>query len=280
MLRLCEQTPPFGWQRCWPSRWPHSSRRRSRPRATRPAKMEQVLVGRASVIDGDTLEEHGRRIRLAAIDAPESRQSCRQARTIVAVRPPRRLRAGRPDRRAAGDVPLAWARPLSARGRLLRGRQGRSRWLDGRAGPCAGVPQVRHGLYPARGRRPRRAAGSVGWVVRPAMGLARRPRRRGFRAYLRWQLAATASACSRVARPLAAAWRSANAPYILAAQRLDGNRGMLAKASPWLGRKYFLDKMSHQRSRRRLLHALLDTDLHPAGSGGVGICRKLRAELA
>jgi endonuclease YncB( thermonuclease family) len=37
---------------------------------------EQVAVGRASVVDGDTIELHGQRIRLAAIDAPEARQSC------------------------------------------------------------------------------------------------------------------------------------------------------------------------------------------------------------
>lgn len=37
------------------------------------------LVGRASVIDGDTLEIHGTRIRLHGIDAPESSQTCHRA---------------------------------------------------------------------------------------------------------------------------------------------------------------------------------------------------------
>jgi endonuclease YncB( thermonuclease family) len=37
------------------------------------------LSGVASVIDGDTIEIHGTRIRLYGIDAPESRQLCRDA---------------------------------------------------------------------------------------------------------------------------------------------------------------------------------------------------------
>jgi endonuclease YncB( thermonuclease family) len=35
------------------------------------------FVGQASVVDGDTLEIHGNRIRLWGIDAPESSQRCR-----------------------------------------------------------------------------------------------------------------------------------------------------------------------------------------------------------
>src|SRR6266700_1575495 len=36
-------------------------------------------VGQASVVDGDTLEVHGTRIRLWGVDAPESSQLCRGA---------------------------------------------------------------------------------------------------------------------------------------------------------------------------------------------------------
>ena len=39
----------------------------------------EPVVGVASVIDGDTIEIHGERIRLDAIDAPETRQLCRQS---------------------------------------------------------------------------------------------------------------------------------------------------------------------------------------------------------
>jgi endonuclease YncB( thermonuclease family) len=35
------------------------------------------LAGQASVIDGDTIEIHGTRIRFWGIDAPESSQLCR-----------------------------------------------------------------------------------------------------------------------------------------------------------------------------------------------------------
>lgn len=43
-----------------------------------PVRAAELIAGTASVIDGDTLEIHGRRIRLHGIDAPESRQTCRQ----------------------------------------------------------------------------------------------------------------------------------------------------------------------------------------------------------
>ena len=45
----------------------------------RPAFPYMVFTGHPRVIDGDTLEFSGERIRLAAIDAPESRQPCADA---------------------------------------------------------------------------------------------------------------------------------------------------------------------------------------------------------
>ena len=38
------------------------------------------LIGQATVIDGDTIEIHGTRIRIFEIDAPESDQLCRNER--------------------------------------------------------------------------------------------------------------------------------------------------------------------------------------------------------
>ena len=42
----------------------------------------EMISGRVSVIDGDTLEMHGVRIRLNGIDAPESGQSCLDANGV------------------------------------------------------------------------------------------------------------------------------------------------------------------------------------------------------
>src|ERR1039457_3463204 len=47
-----------------------------------PKATAHNLSGQASIIDGDTLEIHGTRIRLWVIDAPESNQLCR-GRTSV-----------------------------------------------------------------------------------------------------------------------------------------------------------------------------------------------------
>lgn len=42
---------------------------------------EDLIVGRASVVDGDTVEIHGQRIRLLGMDALESRQTCADKNT-------------------------------------------------------------------------------------------------------------------------------------------------------------------------------------------------------
>src|SRR5258705_8485908 len=46
------------------------------------AALADSLSGQASVIDGDTLEIHGTRIRLWGIDAPESSQLCRNDESL------------------------------------------------------------------------------------------------------------------------------------------------------------------------------------------------------
>jgi endonuclease YncB( thermonuclease family) len=43
------------------------------------AASAETLTGQASVIDADTIEVHGERIRLNGIDAPETRQTCTDA---------------------------------------------------------------------------------------------------------------------------------------------------------------------------------------------------------
>lgn len=45
---------------------------------TLPARSDSSLAGVASVIDGDTIEIHGTRIRLHGVDAPESNQLCKR----------------------------------------------------------------------------------------------------------------------------------------------------------------------------------------------------------
>ena len=43
------------------------------------ASTDAAIIGTASVIDGDTIDVHGIRIRFEGIDAPESGQTCHRA---------------------------------------------------------------------------------------------------------------------------------------------------------------------------------------------------------
>jgi hypothetical protein len=54
-----------------------------------PVSAADDLAGQASVIDGDTLEIRGTRIRLWGIDTPESSQFCRDGRTGQLLTPER-----------------------------------------------------------------------------------------------------------------------------------------------------------------------------------------------
>ncbi|NGO54572.1 thermonuclease family protein [Allomesorhizobium camelthorni] len=47
------------------------------PAAKATASNPSSLVGHASVIDGDTIEIHGERVRFNGIDAPEATQTCK-----------------------------------------------------------------------------------------------------------------------------------------------------------------------------------------------------------
>jgi len=83
--------------------------------AIEPANAEEI-AGRAGVIDGDPIELHGKRIRLWAIDAPESDQLCRnddsqshpqvlRRREYVLCGPDRARRNGR---RASALIDKVW----------------------------------------------------------------------------------------------------------------------------------------------------------------------------
>jgi endonuclease YncB( thermonuclease family) len=108
------------------------------------------LIGQASIIDGNTLEIHGTRIRLWGIDAPESSQLCRgedssrYQRGAQAANDLDAFIARRPVKLCARQ-----SRPVWADGRDMCGRRRRSwrvacpQWI------CAGLAAVSKGKYSA-----------------------------------------------------------------------------------------------------------------------------------
>jgi endonuclease YncB( thermonuclease family) len=112
-----------------------------------PPMAHADIAGVASVIDGDTLEIHGQRIRLFGIDTPESRQTCEDAAS-------REWRCGQKAALALQD--LIGRRTVTCRkrdtdrygrmvGAMHRGRDRHQRVAgQARAGP--GIPQIFQGI--------------------------------------------------------------------------------------------------------------------------------------
>ncbi|MBB4389894.1 hypothetical protein GGE61_006260 [Rhizobium leguminosarum] len=136
-----------------------------------PVGAEQ-FVGRASVIDGDTIEIAGQRIRLNGIDAPESWQACRDA----AGRP---YRCGKDAAFALDEFlskspdPLRGSRhgQISARCcRLLQGRWAEREFLAGQAGLGDRLAPILEGRVPWRsGNSPGGACRGLAGDVRPSV---------------------------------------------------------------------------------------------------------------
>ena len=107
------------------------------------------IVGVASVIDGDTIEIHDRRIRLDGIDAPESAQLC--------LREGRKERCGQRSAFFLADL-IGQGTVRSARHRSLRaGHRDLLVWwhepqrADGRGWSGGGLPEVFEAVHRGRG---------------------------------------------------------------------------------------------------------------------------------
>ena len=145
--------------------------------ATGPVAAQNSISGQTRVIDGDTIEIHGLRIRLQGIDTPERYQRCRDARgreyrcgdTATAALPPRHRFKFRPVRSGSA------ARPLGpGHWHLLQlGRPG-AQPLAGARGLRPGVPEILAALCRRRAERPSRAPRPARRPLHRPVGLAAR----------------------------------------------------------------------------------------------------------
>jgi hypothetical protein len=132
-----------------------------------------IIAGRASVIDGDTLEIRGERIRLFGIDAPESGQTCLDAKG-------RSYRCGQKaalvlDARIGEGVVTCERKDSDRYGRVvaLCRVYWRGPWrLDGRLGLGAGLSRLQHPLCRCRGVSPVAWSRDLGGPVRAPLGVA------------------------------------------------------------------------------------------------------------
>ena len=138
------------------------------------------IAGAASVIDGDTIEVHGQRIRFNGIDAPGDRPSSattpRAFATSAARRPRQPWTASWPARCRSTVQFVAWDRYKRFVGRLPARRRRQRRRVDGRARPgarlaplqpwrlCGAASEGRSGEGRAVGRNVSGAVGLACWA--------------------------------------------------------------------------------------------------------------------